>query len=119
MGKEAKKKMVFYCWPNMALTNPWIRPNIWSHFEREKRRERGEEQKERRRGRGREEEEEKKRSHDQKGMELHGILKFCMNFHALMVISLFPKPRVLLGFLPNPRILKSNLGKTLNRTRST
>ena len=56
---------------------------------------------------------------DQKGMELHGILKFCMNFHALMVISLFPKSRVLLGFLPNPRILKSNLGKTLNRTRST
>ena len=29
------------------------------------------------------------------------------------------KPRVLLGFLPNPRILKSELGKTLNRTRNT
>ena len=27
------------------------------------------------------------------------------------------KPRVLLGFLPNPKILKSKLGKTLNDTR--
>ena len=52
-------------------------------------------------------------------MELHGILKFCMNFHVCIVISLFPKkPRVLLGFLPNPKILKSKLGKTLNRTRN-
>ena len=33
----------------------------------------------------------------------------------LLVVS---KPRVLLGFLPNPKILKSKLGKTLNSTRS-
>ena len=51
-------------------------------------------------------------------MELHGILKFYMNFHVCIVISLFQKPRVLLGFLPNPKILKSKLGKTLNRTRN-
>ena len=84
-------------------------PNRIERERREKERRRRE------RGRGRKEIKQAKI----KGMELHGILKFCMNFHALMVISLFPKPRVLLGFLPNPRILKSNLGKTLNRTRST
>ena len=43
--------------------------------------------KERRRGKGREEEEKRKKMEEQKGMELHGILKFCMNFHAWMVIS--------------------------------
>ena len=43
---EKKPKMGFYCWPNMALTNPWIRPNIWSHFERENRREKEEKREE-------------------------------------------------------------------------
>ena len=42
-----------------------------------------------------EEKEKKKRREEggvkQKGMELHGILKFCMNFHVCIVISLFPK----------------------------
>ena len=38
-----------------------------------------------------EEEEKKKRSQDKKGMELHGIRKFCMNFHVCIVISLSPK----------------------------
>ena len=60
------------------------------------RREREEEEK-----REEEEEEEKKKRREEeggvqegfKGMELHGILKFCMNFHALMVIMSF-KPRV-------------------------
>ena len=42
-------------WPNMVLTNPWIRPNIWSHFEIENRRE-----KEEKREEEEEEEEEKK-----------------------------------------------------------
>ena len=54
---EKKPKMGFYCWPNMALTNPWIRPNIWSHFERENRREKEEKREEEEE----EEEEEKKR----------------------------------------------------------
>ena len=40
----------------------------------------------RRRGRGEEEQ-----AKPNLGMELHGILKFCMNFHVCIVISLFPK----------------------------
>ena len=66
--------------------------SIWSLiFERPNRRERGEEEK-----REEDEEEEKKKRREeegekfkqgQKGMELHGILKFCMNFHVWMVIS--------------------------------
>ena len=61
-----------FCWPNMALTNPWpwIRPNIWSHFERENRRER--------RGRRRREEGEKF-NQDQKGMELTLDMNSSMN----------------------------------------
>ena len=61
-----------------------VRAISLSIFERPNRRERerGEEK--------REEEEEKRRrekkKQSQKGMELHGILKFCMNFHAWMVI---------------------------------
>ena len=52
--------------------------------------------KERRRKRREEEEKRKreKKKQSQKGMELHGILKFCMNFHAWMVSSLSPN----LGF---------------------
>ena len=40
-----------------------------------------------------EEEEEGRRSSKQRsrGMELHGIRKFCMNFHVCIVISLSPK----------------------------
>ena len=106
-----------------GLNKHGLKTKLVSNWGREKRREReGREKGEKKRKRKREEEKRKKNersSSNQKGMELHGILKFCMNFDALMVISLFPKPRVLLGFLPNPRILKSNLGKTLNRTRST
>ena len=53
---------------------------------------------------------------DQKGMEL-------MNFVWIMCIltmvgtSMVSKPRVLLGFHPNPKIIESNVGKTLNGTR--
>ena len=42
----------------------------------------------------------------------------CMNFHTitwlLLVVS---KPRVLLGFHPNPKIMEIRVGKTLNGTR--
>ena len=32
------------------------------------------------------------------------------------MIIILPKPRVLLGFHPNPKIMDSNVGKTLNST---
>ena len=35
----------------------------------------------------------------------------------LVGISMVFKPRVLLGFYPNPRFLESRVGKTLNGTR--
>ena len=43
---------------------------------------------------------------------LYGILKFCMDFHAIV-----PKPRVLLGFHPNLKMIESKVGKTLNSIR--
>ena len=73
----------------MALTTQWDKSKWSLILERLNRRVRGEEEM-------REEEEEKKKRREeerekfkqgQKGMELHGILKFCMNFHAWMVIS--------------------------------
>ena len=68
--------------------------SIWSLiFERpnrreregKRKRERGEEEK--REEEEEEEEEKRKKMEEQKGMELHVILKFCMNFHAWMVIN--------------------------------
>ena len=59
--------------------------------ERERGEEKREEEEEEEKKKRREEEEEKKKRREeerekfkqgQKGMELHGILKFCMNFHA-------------------------------------
>ena len=61
---KLKAKMGFYCWPNMALTNPWIRPNIWSHFETENRKEK-EEKREEEEEEEEEEKKRKKRSQDQ------------------------------------------------------
>ena len=72
----------------------------------EKKRRRG---KERRRGRGREEEE--RRSQDQR----YGTTKLEYGSLVCMIIIL-PKPRVLLGFHLNPKILESKVGKTLNST---
>ena len=68
---EKKPKMGFYCWPNMALINPWIRPNIWSHFERENRREKEEK---------REEEEEEGEGEKFKQSKRFGTIWFCMDF---------------------------------------
>ena len=59
----------------MALTNPWIRPNIGSHFERENHREKEEKREE-------EEEEEKKmrRTREvQPRSKRYGTLELCMN----------------------------------------
>ena len=52
---------------------------------------------------------------------LYGNYEFCMGLCIIgpyMVrISMVFKPRVLLGFHPNPRFLESKVGKTLNGTR--
>ena len=46
---------------------------------------------------------------------LYGTTKFEYGSLVCMIIIL-PKPRVLLGFHPNPKIMESNVGKTLNST---
>ena len=108
---EKKAKNGF---PNVALEGvDKRRPNLVSKRERtvekkERREEEEEEEKKKKKKRRRRGEEEEPRS---RGMELHGILKFCMNFHALMVNSLFPKPRVLLGFFLTLEFLKVILVK--------
>ena len=51
---------------------------------------------------------------------LYGNYEFCMGLciNGTMVgISMVFKPRVLLGFHPNPRFLENRGGKTLNGTR--
>ena len=47
----------------------------------------------------------------------YGVLKFCMNFHAIVWLVDCPKPRVLLGFHHNPKIIEGKVVKTLNGTR--
>ena len=70
-----------------GLNKTWIRAFGLSFFERPNHREREGKRK-------REKKRKRKKMEEQKGMELHGILKFCMNFHAWMVSSLSPN----LGF---------------------
>ena len=67
-----------------GLNKTWDLRQIWSHFGGPKR---GEEEEKRKREKKRKKErkrrEDKRRGKEgQKGMELYGILKFCMNFHA-------------------------------------
>ena len=73
----------------------------------------------RRRGRGREEEEKKKRSSKKvwKLTLIMNSMRFGMDLWFCMIIIL-PKPRVLLGFHLNPKIMESKVGKTLDSTRS-
>ena len=73
----------------------------------------------RRRGRGREEEEEKKRSSKKvwKLTLIMNSMRFGMDLWFCMIIIL-PKPRVLLGFHLNPKIMESKVGKTLDSTRN-
>ena len=81
---------------------------IWSHFGRPKTwRRRGEEEKREEE----EEEEKKKRSQDQR----YGTTKLEYGSLVCMIIILH-KPRVLLGFHLNPKIMESKVGKTLNST---
>ena len=96
----------------------------WSHFRKGTKRE------EKRMGERREEEEEeekKKRSQDQAKVWNFGFLvwkptlimnymRFCMYLWVCMMIILL-KPRVLLGFHLNPKIMESKVDKTLNGTR--
>ena len=50
---------------------------------------------------------------------LYGNYEFCgiMCIWTMVGMSMVFKPRVLLGFHPNPRFLESMVGKTLNGTR--
>ena len=110
---EKNPKMGFYCWPNMALTNPWIRPNIWSHFERENRREKEEKREEEEE----EEEEEKERSsRNQKGLELYGFVWIsCLDICLWVVSCRKPNPRMKLcmEIITNPFV---SLGFCYERT---
>ena len=90
-------------------------------------------EKEKRRGRGRrrrEEEEEGIKPKRYGNYLEYGTLDFCMEltldmnssmnhmgFYGILEKFMSSKPRVLLGFYPNPIIMESKLGKTLNRTR--
>ena len=94
-----------------GLNKPiWIRPKLVSFGGRPNRREREGRGKERRRGRGRGREEEAKPKRYETTKIEYGSL--------VCRIIILPKPRVLLGFHPNPKIMESKVGKTLNSTIS-
>ena len=66
----------------MALTNPWLRPNIWSHFERERtleRRRKREKKRKRKKKKRRREGEKFKQS------KRFGTIWFCMDFFSRYV----------------------------------
>ena len=112
--KKVKPKMGFIYLAKHGLNKHGLKTKNWSHLvgdqtvegERGERRRR--EKKKRKRKR---EEEKRKKMKDQKGMELHEILKFCMNFHALMVISLFPNLGFCWDFFLTLEFLKASLVK--------
>ena len=98
----------------MALTQNWIQDQIWSP-NRENRRE-GEKR------RGEEEEEKEKRRRREAKIKkvwnfgfLYETTKFEYGSLVCMIIIL-PKPRVLLGFHHNTKIMEIKVGKTLNST---
>ena len=96
-----------------------LRPKLVSFEERQNRGEEEGRGKERRRGREREEEEKGSSSQDQKGMEptlIMDSMRFCMDLWVCMMINLL-KPRVLLEFHLNPKIMESKVGKTPYGTR--
>ena len=73
----------------------------------------------RRRGRGREEEEKRRSS---RKIQRYGTLDFWygttkLEYGSLVcMIIILPKPRVLLGFHLNPKLMESKVSKTLNST---
>ena len=96
-----------------GLNKTWIRAFGLSFLrdqtiEREGKRKR--EKKRKRKRRRREEEEDG-------GAQRYGTTKF--EYGSLVcIIIILPKPRVSLGFHPNPIIMESKVDKTLNSTRS-
>ena len=77
-------------------------------------RERGERKREKKRKRKRRRREERRRREVQQAKR-YGTTKFEYGSLVCMIINL-PKPMVLLGFHPNPKIMESKVGKTLNST---
>ena len=56
----------------------------------------------------------------QKGMETnldYGFYEIWYGSYGICMIIILPKPRVLLGFHPNPKIMESKVGKTPYGTR--
>ena len=97
----------------MALTNMDLKTKIglmfWGRRETVER----EEQKERR-------EEEDGGAKIQKGMETnldYGFYEIWYGSYGICMIIILPKPRVLLGFYPNPKIMENRVGKTPYGTR--
>ena len=102
----------------MALTNMEFKDQNWSHFGKEEKRE----------GRGRRRREEEEEEIKQAKVWNFGFLvwkptlimdsmRFGMYLWVCIMIILL-KPRVLLGFPINPKIMESKVGKTLDSTRS-
>ena len=90
-----------------GLRKTWdLRPKIGLILRRTNRRERKEKERRRRR-RGREEEEKKE---VQARLKRYGTTKFDYGSLVCMIIIL-PKPRVLLGFHLNPKIMESKVGE--------
>ena len=87
----------------------------WSHFEEKKTV--GREERKREEEEEEEEEEKKKRRREvQARLKRYGTTKFDYGSLVCMIIIL-PKPRVLLGFHLNPKIMESKVGKTPYDTR--
>ena len=96
----------------MALTKTWDLRQFGLILEDQKRGEEEEKRKrEKKRKRKRRRREKKKRSQDQR----YGTTKLEYGSLVCMIIILH-KPRVLLGFHLNPKIMESKVGKTLNST---
>ena len=90
-----------------------FKTNLVSFLRDQNRREREGRGKERRRGRGREEEEKRGSRREVQQAKRYGTTKLEYGSLVCMIIIL-PKPRVLLGFHLNPKIMESKVGKTLN-----
>ena len=90
----------------------------WSHFGENKTVGREERRREERKREEEEEEEEKKKTRRevQARLKRYGTTKFDYGSLVCMIIIL-PKPRVLLGFHLNPKIMESKVGKTPYGTR--
>ena len=121
-GKRSQK-WIFLVLAKHGLNKHEIRPNIWSP-NREKTVEREGEKRRREEEEEEEEEKKKKRRKRRRSSKLRSKVWNYMAFKALngfpcncMVISCL-KPRVFLGFHPNPIIIESKVDRTIKSTRS-